>query len=44
MRLGLEKGWVVLTCRVRDRVGIRVRVRVRCGIGFIRFSSSKLEL
>ena len=30
--------------RVRDRVGIRDRVRVRCGFGLICFSSSKLEL
>ena len=30
--------------RVRDRVGNRDRVRVRCGFGFICFSSSKLEL
>ena len=30
--------------RVRDRVGVRDRVRVRCGFGFICFSSSKLEL
>ena len=30
--------------RVRDRVGIRDRVRVRCGFGFICLSSSKLEI
>ena len=30
--------------RVRDRVGIRDRDKVRCGFGFICFSSSKLEL
>ena len=30
--------------RVRDRVGIRDRVRVRCGFGFICLNSSKLEL
>ena len=36
--------------RVKDRVGFRVRVgirsrvRARCGFGFICFSSSKLEL
>ena len=28
----------------RVRVGIRSRVRARCGFGFICFSSSKLEL
>ena len=30
--------------RVRDRVGIRDRVRVRCEFGFICLSSSKPEL
>ena len=30
--------------RVRDREGIRDRVRARCGFGFICFNLSKLEL
>ena len=30
--------------RVRDRVGIRDRVRASCGFGYFCFSSSKLEL
>ena len=30
--------------KVRDRVGIRDRVRVRCGFGFICFSLSMLFL
>ena len=30
--------------RVWDRVGIRDKVRDRCGFGFIPFSSSLLEL
>ena len=30
--------------RVRDRVGIRDRIKARCGFGFIGFSLSKLKL
>ena len=30
--------------RVRDRVGIRERVRASCGFGYLSFSSIKLEL
>ena len=30
--------------RVRDRVGIRDRVRASCGFGYLCFGSSKIEL